>query len=167
MKKYSLLVVSIALIGLIFLGVRAVQAQDITPPDRNPQEGPRGPFGPGHQNPDRGQGLLHKYMPSALAAEFNLTLDEIESIHDNSITLWDYVQDQGLTWDAFHAKMDAARQSAIQEAAAEGDITPEQAQWMLEHMRGAGKRNLRSTDGSCQPRGSMGGGRFGRGGSRR
>ncbi len=100
-------------------------------------------------------GPLHEYMEQAVAEEFGITVEEVEDLHDQGKTMWDYAQEQGLTTEQFQEKMVAARTSALEQAVAAGVITQAQADWMLERMGqmfqgGAGF-------GSCNGAGRFGG----------
>ena len=102
-----------------------------------------------------GYGPLHEYMEAAVAEEFGITVEEVEDLHEQGRTMWEYAQEQGLTSEQFQEKMVAARTSALEQAVAAGVITQAQADWMLERMGrmfqgGAGF-------GSCNGTGRFGG----------
>jgi hypothetical protein len=102
-----------------------------------------------------GEGLLHDYMAPALADAFGLTVDELEALHESGETLWDYAQEQGMSQEEFFSTMQAARTVALNQAVADGVITQEQADWMLDHMgQGFGPGT-----GGCH--GTLGTGNFG------
>ena len=92
-------------------------------------------------------GAMHDLMSAAVAAEFGLTVEELDAMHAEGKTLMDLASEQGLTVEEFESKMQTARSKALEQAVADGIITQEQADWMLEHMG---------------PKGMMGG--LGRGG---
>lgn len=77
---------------------------------------------------------LHDIMQAAVAAEFGLTVEELEAQHDAGKTMMDFAVEQGLTVEEFEGKMTTARTNALNQAVADGLITQEQADWMLEHM---------------------------------
>ncbi len=95
---------------------------------------------------------LRIYMQAALAESFGLTTDQLESLHAEDQTLWQYAADQGLSTDEFNAKMSAARTAALQAAVADGVITQEQVDWMQQRM---GQRGSMS-NGQCTGMGSGG-----------
>ena len=83
-------------------------------------------------------GALHDIMSAAIAAEFGLTVDELEALHADGKTLMDWASEQGLTVEEFESKQQVARSSALEQAVADGLLTQEQADWMLEHMGSKG-----------------------------
>ncbi|MGW8251590.1 MAG: hypothetical protein ACWGO1_13170, partial [Anaerolineales bacterium] len=85
----------------------------------------------GQTSPD-GYGPMHDSMISALAGAFNLTPEELEARHDAGETMWDIAQDLGLTQEQFQETMIQARTEALDQAVADGAISQEQADWMLE-----------------------------------
>jgi uncharacterized membrane protein len=97
-------------------------------------------------------GAMHETMQAAVAAEFGLTVDELQARQDAGDTLMDLAVEQGLTVAEFEAKMTAAHTKALSQAVADGVITQEQADWMQQHM------------GSQGMMGGFGAGGFGKGG---
>ncbi len=85
---------------------------------------------------DRGDAPLHEYMVQAVAEVFGLSVEEVEALHDEGITLWEWAQEQGMSLEEFQSKMLEAKQIALDAAVADGVITQEQADWMLSHMFG-------------------------------
>ena len=149
MKKLSLLIIGITMLGLALFGVSSVLAQEPTPPafPSNPVgRGPRDPFDGQHGG---GNGFLKEYMPYALASEFGLTLEELDALHKEGITLREYAQEEGLSSEEFQNKMISARQTALQEAVADGVLSQEQADWMLNRMNNFGAENHESKLGTC------------------
>lgn len=98
----------------------------------------RGGMMQGWFNPawDGDYGPLHEYMVQAIAEVFGLSVEEIEALHDQGTTLWEWAQEQGMSLEEFREKMLEAKQIALQAAVADGVITQEQADWMLSHMFG-------------------------------
>ena len=166
MKK-GLLIGGVVMTVLIALGIASygyAQSQYLGNPSLAYQQG----YGPGMMGrqggrggmmggwQDGGYGPLHEYMEQAVAEEFGITVEEVEALHDQGKTMWDYAEEQGLTSEQFQEKMIAARTSALEQAVAAGAITQAQAEWMLERMgqmfqNGAGF-------GSCHGAGRFGGG---------
>lgn len=169
MKKISLLIIAITVLGLALFGVSSALAQDSTPfpfPSNPGRRGPRGPIDGQRGGED---GFLKEYMPHALATEFGLTIEELDALHKEEITLWDYAQGEGLSSEEFQNKMKSARQTALQEAVADGFLSQEQADWMLNRMINFGPENRESKRGTCftgefEGRGSGQGTQRGRGG---
>jgi predicted DNA-binding protein (UPF0251 family) len=89
-----------------------------------------------------GEGPLHDYMAPAMADAFRLTVEELEALHESGKNLWDYAQEQGISEEEFLALKEAARIEAINQALADGIISQEQADRMLDHMeQGFGMEN--------------------------
>lgn len=81
-------------------------------------------------------GPLHEYMITALAEAFGLTPEELTAAHAEGKTLWAIAQEQGKTFDEFKTLMLEARAKALEAAVADGVISQEQADWMLDRMGG-------------------------------
>jgi hypothetical protein len=81
-----------------------------------------------------GQGPLHEYMVAEFAVAFDLTVETLEARLDAGDTMWTIAQEQGFTQEQFRTLMADARTTAINQAVANGIITQEQADWMLERM---------------------------------
>ncbi len=137
--------------------------------------GPGGGMGGWRANGGRGGGMggwyaegeygpLHEYMQAAIAEEFDLSVEELQALHDDGKTLWAYAQEQGMTQEEFAEKMLAARTQALQAAVADGVITQEQADWMLERMNQMWQNG--GGFGPCGGGGHFGGPGRGRGGGR-
>jgi hypothetical protein len=90
-----------------------------------------------------GTGPLHTYIQNALAEAFGLTVDELQARHEGGQTLADLAVEQGLTVEQFRDIMTQARAVALNQAVADGVLTQEQADWMLERIesRGFGMKN--------------------------
>ncbi|MBS3750179.1 MAG: hypothetical protein KGY39_01595 [Anaerolineales bacterium] len=169
MKKISLLIIGITVLGLAFFGVSTVLAQEPTPPAFPSNPVGRGPLNQSDGPRGGGDGILKEYMPIALASEFGLTLEELDTLHKEGITLWEFAQGEGLSNEEFQNKMISARQTALQEAVADGVLSQEQADWMLNRMNNFGAGNRESNLGTClngkfEGRGSGQGTQRGRGG---
>jgi len=79
-------------------------------------------------------GALHDDMVPAIAAALGLTPEEFEARHEAGETFWDIAEAQGLTSEEAWDLMVNARSEALQQAVADGVITQEFADWMLDHM---------------------------------
>lgn len=165
MKK-SILYLAILAVTIISLGIGTlVYAQSTTPPADSTNTPsvdntgtPATPFGHGPGNPE--DNPLHEYMTNALADAFGLTSEELQAMHDNGTTLWDYAAEQGMTIADFQTKMETARSTALEQAVADGVITQEQADWMSSH--GPGQKGHGFGGSDCDGNGPHGqrGGRF-------
>jgi len=116
MKK-TLLVIGLVVLALGALGVGVVLAQDGQPP-----------FG-GRGVVD-GVGPIHDYMQQAMAKALGLRQEEFEARHDAGETFYQIALTQGFTAEEIPALMQSARAEALDQAAADGVITQEQADWM-------------------------------------
>jgi uncharacterized protein (DUF433 family) len=80
-------------------------------------------------------GLLADYMPdhqTVMAELLGLTVDELEAARDEGKTLNDLLDEAGLTVDDVKAALEEAHTAAVNAALADGAITQEQADWLLE-----------------------------------
>jgi hypothetical protein len=84
------------------------------------------------------EGLLHDYKVAAFAEALGLTVEQVEARLEAGETLWQIAEAQGLTIDEFQTKMIAASQNAINQALADGKITQEQADRMLQKVEKKG-----------------------------
>ena len=158
MKKTIVVAIALAaVVALTIAGVAFAQNQYVGYADR----------GLGDES-----GPLHEYMENAMAEAVGLSLDEFESRHESGETFTQIALSEGFKAEEIPALMLAAREKALQAAAADGVITAEQAEWM--GSRGSGHGGMMrgyefgpaSGDGSCpmldgdaEP---LGGGRGGR-----
>ena len=92
------------------------------------------PMTDGDENGTAEYGLLHDYMYKAFAQALGLTPEELETRRQAGDTLWDIAQEQGMTAEQFQELMTTARTNAINHAVADGVITQEQGDFMLQHM---------------------------------
>ena len=154
MKKTLLVAfVLAATIGLLVAGVAFAQ-------DENPPFGDRGP--------KDGTGLLHDYMSEAMAKALGVSVDDLAASHDAGETFYDLAIAKGYAGEEIYTLMQDARISALNDAAKDGVITQEQAEWMNSrggHRGGMGGFGNGTCDGSGQfggqgMRGSGNGGRF-------
>ncbi len=120
------------LLAVAALGVAQVVKAETWPPTQTPRGRAQG-FGEMGQ----GQGLLEPYMEEAMAEAFGLTEAEFDALHQSGTTLWAYAAEQGLSAEEIRAKMEAARDAALQAAMADGVISAEQAEWMQSHTPGS------------------------------
>lgn len=109
-----------------------------------------------------GYGPMHEYMIDAFAQALSMDATELEGFIDQGQTMWQVAQDQGLSDEEISDLMVEARTEAFKQMVADGVISQEQADWMLNRMNQMW--NFGGGFGSCH-----GGGGFsgpGRGGGR-
>jgi len=90
--------------------------------------------GPGPQN-GNGADIGGRDIPLAVASELTgLTEEQVLAELEDGKTIPVLLEELGIDVSTFHQAVADARQAAVDEAVAEGTITPEQAQWMRQHM---------------------------------
>ena len=82
----------------------------------------------------RGEGLMHEYMISAFAEAVDLTVEDVETRLADGESLTEIAIAEGITKDQLADLFTQVRQAALDEAVADGIITQEQADLMLDHM---------------------------------
>jgi hypothetical protein len=146
----ALLVLALGIAGLAY-------AQSDTPP--YPGYGPGMMGGRGGMgwmmggNSSGGYGPMHAYMIDAFAEAFGLDLSELESRLAEGETLWQVAESLGYSQEEFGQLWVDARTEALDQAVADGLITQEQADWMLQHMAAGQGAGYGPGSGGC-----MGGG---------
>jgi hypothetical protein len=73
-------------------------------------------------------------MPSILAEELGMTLDELSAALAEGKTVAELAAERGVSLEDLVAALIAQRAEALSQAVADGDLTQEQADWMLEEM---------------------------------
>jgi uncharacterized protein YidB (DUF937 family) len=109
-----------------------------------------------------GYGPMHEYMIDAFAQALGMDAGELESQIEQGKTMWQVAQGQGLSDEEISDLMVEARAEAFKQMVADGVISQEQADWMLERM--GQMWNYGGGFGSCPGGGGFGG--PGRGGGR-
>lgn len=134
MKKFLVIgSIALALVAALALGVTGwAYAQDDQPVSPYNEWMGRGGMH-GWAN-DGVYGPMHDYMFPAMAQAFGLSETELQASHDEGKTLWDIAQEQGISFEDFQARMLEARETAFAAMVADGVISQEQADWMLERM---------------------------------
>lgn len=165
MKKF---LIAIAVIGVVvtalgFTGV--VYAQTQTPPNGNSQDwnggwgmmggrGGRGMMGGSWSNDgltSRGPmmgvngdtGWMHDEMVAAFADKLGMTTEEVEQKLTAGVSMAQLAQEKGLTQEEFNTLMQEARSTALDNAAANGTLTQEQADLMKQRMGGVQSNGTR------------------------
>jgi hypothetical protein len=184
MKKFSIFaaITVVLLATLALAGMAFAQTQNPPDPEQPYSGGPgwgpsRGMMSPGSgmmggrwnrnfsgQNDPENYGPMHEAMISGLAQAFNLTPEDLEARHEAGETMWDLAQDLGLTQEEFQAAMIQARTEGLNQAVADGVISQEQADWMLERMNGMWSGGYGPGAGGCPGMGGRYQVRPGRGG---
>lgn len=143
MKKILIGVAVLGIAILTFSAVGYVFAQTQTPPEPQYPYGPGMMGGYGHGMMGRGsgwmgnvdrEGPMHEAMVAALADALGLSPEEIEARHDAGETMWEIAAAEGLSSDEIRQVMDSAHDAALEDAVTNGWLSPEQAEWMEEHM---------------------------------
>jgi hypothetical protein len=114
--------------------------------------------GTGAMMAGEGTGLLSGYVHDALADALGLTPEELTERVANGETAWDIAQEQGLTFEQFQELKWEAHTAAIEQAVADGVITPEQAELMLSRIQQHLENGFGAGAGVRQGRGMRGNG---------
>lgn len=149
--------IGIALLGIAVLTLGTagfVYAQTQTPPEPSYPYGHgmgmmRGGFG-WMGNPDQ-EGPMHEAMVAVLAEALDLEPGVIEERHEAGESIWDIAAEEGMSDEEIRTLMESVHDSALEEAIAGGQLTPEQAEWMEEHMQwmGSGEGEYNGYGGHC------------------
>jgi len=132
MKKTILIVSVIALALLVVgaVGVGVAYAQSGQPPVYG-----RGMMGGG------GYGPMHDYVERALAEKLGLTEEQVEEQFAAGKTMYQIALDNGIAEADIPAFLTEVHTTAFDAAVADGVMTREQADWMLQRMQGRGYGN--------------------------
>jgi hypothetical protein len=127
MKKFLIIGTLVATLVIALGAAGVAYAQTVTPGSESVVSALTEGFHRGRGG-DRGmQSALRDYVKTATAEAFGLTVDELDALRDEGKSLVDVAIEQDMTVADFDAKMNAARQSAIEQAVADGVLTQEQA----------------------------------------
>ena len=130
------------LVGIVAaLGIGMVFAQDDTPEPPLKGDG-REPWGWGHERGGR-MGFLaidRDELHAKLADALGLTVEEFEAAIESGETLSSLAEQANMTLEELQTLMQDFRAEALTQAVAEGTITQEQADQMLERMERKGER---------------------------
>jgi hypothetical protein len=144
MKK-TILIVGLVVLALGVLGVGAVFAQGVTPPVG------RGTMMGG------GYGAMHDYVEEALADKLGITEKDVEDALASGKTMYQIALDNGIKEADVPALLTEVHTTAFDKAVADGVITREQADFMLQRMTANG-----FNFGNCPMQNGQGG-QYGRG----
>ncbi len=149
MKK-TILIIGLVVLALGVFGAGVAFAQDEQPPvGRGPMMGGGG-YGP-----------MHDYVEEALADKLGITEEDVESALASGTTMYQIVLDNGIAEADVPALLTEVHTAAFDKAVADGIITREQADFMLQRMtaNGYGFGNCPMQNGQGYGRGNG----FGRG----
>jgi hypothetical protein len=121
--KKTVLVVAIVVAALATLGIGAVYAQGQIPPFTMPMMG-------------QGGGWMHDYVEQALADKLGLTEAQVEEKLASGQTMYQIALDAGTAEADIPALLTEVHKVAFDKAVADGVISREQADWMLQRMQG-------------------------------
>ena len=167
MKKTIFVVLALVLaLGTLGLGVAFAQTEQ--PPA---DETPTAPFfGRGGMHGMAGDGDLHAYKLAAFAEKLGLSVDDVTAQVEAGTRLHEIALENGVAEADLPTFMQEVHQAALEAAVADGVLTQEQADLMIERMQSRGMHG----DGTCDHdgerpadgsgfggRGGMGGGRGG------
>ena len=124
MKK-TILIVALVVLALGALGVGVAFAQDGNPP-----------FGPGMMS--GGFGPMHTYIVTAFAEKLGLSVDDVNSQLASGKTMYQLALDNGIAEDEVASFLTEVHTAAFDKAVADGVITREQADFMLQRMQSNG-----------------------------
>lgn len=127
MNKWFVIAAVAGVLVIALAGVSSVYAQEELPPT------PAAPgYGPGWMNGCRADSTacadspVHELMQAALAEQFGLSVEELNSLHEQGQTLWQVAQEKGLSFEEFRSRMLTARQQAFDQAVEQGLLPADQ-----------------------------------------
>ena len=152
MKKLMIALSLVSVISLVGFGV--VMAQDGAP----------GPHGGGCTNCPFGDtdNPLHEYMSEALANALGISVEEFNAFREEGLTFFGIANELNLDLDSLSVTVAQIRTDAIELAFADGVLTQEQYEYMLQHA-GVGGGRFGGGMGSGSGFGRHQGGNFGQG----
>jgi Spy/CpxP family protein refolding chaperone len=122
MKK-TVLIVALVLVAIAVLGAGVAFAQGQQPPAYGGMMG-------------RGGGWMHDYVEKALADKLGLTEAQVEKDLAAGKTMYQIAVDAGTAEADVPALLTEIHTAAFDKAVADGVVTREQADWMLQRMQG-------------------------------
>ena len=103
------------------------------------------------------EGPLHGYMIAAFAEALGLPPEELEIRREAGETLGQIAEAQGISSEEFAILWVEARTAALEQAVADGVITQEQADWMIQRMAQRQAAGFGPGSGACTGAGPQGG----------
>ncbi|MEW5829937.1 MAG: hypothetical protein AB1846_13675, partial [Chloroflexota bacterium] len=96
---------------------------------------PTQPYGPGRMWGGRGgYGPMHDYVEQALAQKLGLTEEQVEDLLASGVPMYQIALDNGVAEADLPAFFTEVHTVAFEKAVADGVLTQEQADWMLQRM---------------------------------
>ena len=137
MKK-TLLIVAVVVLALGVLGAGVAFAQGEQPPQSTQSYGYGSGMmgGPGMMGGRGGYGFMHEYVEQALAEKLGLTEEQVEDALADGTSMYQFALDNGVVEADLPTFMNEVHQVAFDKAIADGVMTQEQSEWMLERMQG-------------------------------
>ena len=127
MKKWILAITIVSVLSLVGLGV--AMAQDRTPESPDFPGCPNCPF---EASGDDVRQVLHSYMVSAMANALGISIEDFESYRESGLTIFEIAEELNLDIDALSEAVSQVRQDAIDMAFADGVLTQDQYEFMIE-----------------------------------
>lgn len=133
-KKISIIVASLMLVFVLVgaIGASVAYAQDDTPP--TPPTG--GPTGAPEDGRGPHRGFLRGAMLEAAATALNMTTDELTTALQSGQTLEQIAEEAGVDIETVKSAVNAARdveiRARIEQGLADGNLSQEKADWLLE-----------------------------------
>jgi hypothetical protein len=78
---------------------------------------------------------MHDYVEQALAAKLDLTVEQVEDALAAGTPMYQIALDNGIAQEDLASFMNEVHQDAFAKAVADGVITQERADWMLQRMQ--------------------------------
>jgi hypothetical protein len=171
MKYWQMSLVAIVMVAVVAVaGFSIARADDGDPPiateETYPYGGPmgrggrQGGFGLHAWDEDGPEHIMHDDMLVAFAEALGMSVDALEARLEAGETMADIALSEGMSQEAFFTLMQEARADALAQAVADGLISQEQADWMLDRMGGFGRSGAGPMGGLGEFRGPRGGGRW-------
>jgi hypothetical protein len=171
MKKVLIALAVVGLFGGALAATGVVFAQSATPNGPANQGygagriGGRGMMAGWAGNGAQDPGWMHDDLVSYMAGKLGLSVDELNQKLSSGQTMAQIAQEKGFTLEQFQAMFLEARQTALNNAVAEGVITQAQADWMSQRMAqmngyGLGAGTCWGANGASGGPGMMGRGRW-------
>lgn len=123
MRKTIIALSIVGVLSLVAFGV--VMAQDTTP-EFQPGSCPNCLF-------DGAEHPLHEYMSAAMAEALGITVDEFNAYREEGLTFYQIAAELDLDVETLAETFAQVKSTALEQALADGAISQEQYQFMLDH----------------------------------
>ncbi|KAF0107205.1 MAG: hypothetical protein FD146_2046 [Anaerolineaceae bacterium] len=118
-------------------------------------------YAQGTQPPAQATGILHPYFAAALAEKLGLSVDDVNARITNGETMYQIALDEGIAAEDIPALLLEVRTTALKQAVADGVVSQETADLMLQRMQqrglhgsGLGTHSMGGTGSGSGRRGS-------------